>query len=78
MAKVKLYFHLDDPKNIDKEVLEAKLIKLPNNVNPVPSKIKIYFLRIEINFRINEFVKFGRCLVRLKEIFETDRKYFSE
>lgn len=46
MAKVKLYFHLEDPKRIDKEVLEAKLIKLPNNCNPMPSKIKIYFLLI--------------------------------
>ena len=45
-AKVKLYFRLESPKKIDKEVLEAKLIKLPNNCNPMPSKIKIYFLLI--------------------------------
>ena len=46
MAKAKLYFHLEDPKRIDKEVLKAKFIKLPSNCNPMPQKIKIYFLLI--------------------------------
>lgn len=72
MAKVKLYFHLEAEEVIQREVLEAKEFcnKISIHNGPINAKIKIYLLLIEINLRANDYIKFGKCLARLKQIFE--------